>query len=98
MGYSLPIPIPPSADGCGGPVGGVPLGHGDEVALGVGERAGGWIEASLVRLASANSGGHGVVGLADAVFGVEFAAFLLVLGFDNGERRHVNAWRHAFIL
>lgn len=51
------------------PFAGVPFSNGNEVALGVGGRAGGRIEEGLVGRASADGGLHGIVDGEDGVLG-----------------------------
>ena len=68
------------------PVGVVPIGHGDEVAVGVGWWSGGGVELGLVGDSGFDGGLHPIVDVEDGVFGSEcsflsdFAFFVFDLG------------------
>ncbi|ASC74167.1 hypothetical protein XM38_051420 [Halomicronema hongdechloris C2206] len=52
-------------------------------------RAGGeWVEEGLVGLAAGDGSGHGVVDLADGVFGAVVAVGFFVFAFDDREGFH----------
>jgi hypothetical protein len=69
-----------------GPVVGVPLGHGDEVAVFVGGWAGRWVERAHVGLPGALGFGEGVVDVENRVLGAVRAELFSVLALYDWER------------
>lgn len=67
---------------------GFPFGQREEVALGVGGRAGGRVEAGLVGVAGLHGLGHGVVDFQDGFLGAVGAVLFLVLPLYDREGVH----------
>ena len=66
----------------------LPFGEREEVALVVGEWAGGWIETGLIGPAGPDGVGEGVVDCENGFLGAEAAIGSYVLALHDGERLH----------